>query len=54
MSATRITMNAISSAGNSRMAVGETPKMATDAAESSGVRGGWSTYPNAGCCPATT
>ena len=43
MSATRITTSVISSAGSSRMAVGETPNSAADAAESSGVRGGWST-----------
>ncbi len=47
-------MSPISMAGRIRTAVGETPSRATEAAESSGVRGGWSTYPNAGCWPATT
>ena len=36
-------MSAISSAGSTRTAVGETPRRATDAADSSGVSGGWST-----------
>ena len=43
MSAIRITMSPISRAGSNRTAVGETPKKATDAAERSGVSGGWST-----------
>jgi hypothetical protein len=43
MSAIRTTMSAISRAGSTRTAVGVTPSSATDMADSSGVRGGWST-----------
>ena len=43
MSAMRTTIRAISRAGSRRTAVGETPSSATDAADSSGVSGGWST-----------
>ena len=34
--------------------VGENPTTPPTAADRSGVIGGWSTYPNAGCRPATT
>ena len=43
MSAMRTTISPISTAGSTRTAVGETPSTATDAADSSGVTGGWST-----------
>ena len=42
MSAVRTTASPIARAGSTRTAVGESPSRATDAADSSGVSGGWS------------
>jgi len=43
MRATITTISATSSAGRIRTATGDTPSSQTDAADSKGVSGGWST-----------